>query len=414
MKKIINFVILTLTLLIVGYSSFAQIEWVNLPGPSGLCYTKKIEFKGDSIVLFGRTNLGVDMVWVATDRAKNWNSFQTPDRLTPTGVWFKGNYYAFVVTDNLMSTKIYRTNDLVTFEPVSALEGYYVSFISSGEYLFALGYLFGPTYEAKNYKSQDGLSWQEIFVGNSMSLSCPIFNGNTIMALEYFGIPMSVLWTSYDDGDTWSPKDTILFNPGGVDLWDDKIQWVGGSGADTLTGGGTTKWQAAGYGEINFSGPRRIDLLTVQFFRGDWYMGGFLFDNDTTGGVISGVLMKNGDPDSITYLGQAGVDVYSDHKDRIILVEDYIFLWINKTSAQGISEKGNSKFQIYPNPTTGLVNITSPERGEMCVYSMSGTNMGHFNLLKGQNKIIISSFPPGIYFLKFPGEEREVKKIIKI
>ena len=385
---------MVISILAMGASVNAQIEWTGLPTPAGLNDVKKIEFKGDSIVLYG-TATGKDIASVTVDRGKNWNSTETPSALVPTGVWFQGYYYA-IRQDGVDSTEIFRSKDMVSFEKVASLRVIYLSLVSTGDAIIGLSS--SPlVYEQKNWRSFDGISWDTIPIGNSRVLTFPVVTGDTIRVLEFFSLPKSVLWMSSDKGSTWCSADTLLFNPLAVDSWNGKFEWVGGSGTDTLPGGGTTEWQAAGRGQIDFNGPRKIDLMSVTFFMGDWYMAGATYDDGT--GWLKGVLMKNGNKDSITYFDGAPLSVYSDHENRIVLVESYNKMWINKPSAQGFSENGKPEILVYPNPTTGQVNIVSSKEGEGTVYNTFGETIGHYNLQAGKNIIDLTDFPSGIYFL---------------
>lgn len=65
---------------------------------------------------------------------------------------------------------------------------------------------------------------------------------------------------------------------------------------------------------------------------------------------------------------------------------------------------------LYPNPATGLVSLTSSKRQELLITNMAGQRLMIILLIKGNQTINISAWPPGVYFMK-TGDE--VVKFIK-
>ena len=77
-----------------------------------------------------------------------------------------------------------------------------------------------------------------------------------------------------------------------------------------------------------------------------------------------------------------------------------------------ITDFTSESISIYPNPANNILNVKLPnviEHGDIQFYNVFGKQVGGFKL-KSENKIDISAFTPGVYFLKFKGGE--VKKVI--
>lgn len=74
------------------------------------------------------------------------------------------------------------------------------------------------------------------------------------------------------------------------------------------------------------------------------------------------------------------------------------------------------KFQIYPNPTKGIVSIKSKhlKNAEITVYDLNGRALLISNLSGTSSEIDMSRFSKGVYLLKFKIGDRElVKRIVK-
>ena len=77
----------------------------------------------------------------------------------------------------------------------------------------------------------------------------------------------------------------------------------------------------------------------------------------------------------------------------------------------GTSEVNTVKFEVYPNPTTDVINIeTKGKLSSSILYNITGQKV----LTSDQNQINVSSLPKGTYILKtiIDGNEN-TKKIIK-
>ena len=91
---------------------------------------------------------------------------------------------------------------------------------------------------------------------------------------------------------------------------------------------------------------------------------------------------------------------------------DEIF-WHKNTSTLSINNPTKLDYSIFPNPTTGLLNVES----ETKIYQITITNqLGQVVLfVRNRNLIDISNLPEGLYFIKIKNKNNhfEIKKIIK-
>ena len=61
----------------------------------------------------------------------------------------------------------------------------------------------------------------------------------------------------------------------------------------------------------------------------------------------------------------------------------------------------NSKFLIYPNPTTGIINLKSEFNGEFIIVNQLGQAVKTFKVIANNvNSINVDNLPQGIYFIK--------------
>ena len=73
-----------------------------------------------------------------------------------------------------------------------------------------------------------------------------------------------------------------------------------------------------------------------------------------------------------------------------------------------------NKIQVYPNPSSGHINIDAPEGASLVIYNISGIELAKFDVI--EKSIDISHFEKGVYFLRIFNSEDyfSVKKIIKL
>ncbi|HEY6143809.1 MAG TPA: T9SS type A sorting domain-containing protein [Flavobacterium sp.] len=84
-------------------------------------------------------------------------------------------------------------------------------------------------------------------------------------------------------------------------------------------------------------------------------------------------------------------------------------------SSLGVKDiNGASQFVLYPNPTTGILNIESNIEDNFTVFNQLGQVVKTVKVNVGTNKVNLENLVDGVYFLKNKsGENQVIKKIIK-
>ncbi|MGU3377242.1 T9SS type A sorting domain-containing protein [Chryseobacterium sp. M5A1_1a] len=89
------------------------------------------------------------------------------------------------------------------------------------------------------------------------------------------------------------------------------------------------------------------------------------------------------------------------------------FTWVKDSGiVLGTSETKVSQKDliVYPNPTSGPLSLTTEKGTEAKIYSQDGKLLKSIQTQKGINKIDVSEFPKGIYYIKTPTESTKVIK----
>jgi hypothetical protein len=67
-------------------------------------------------------------------------------------------------------------------------------------------------------------------------------------------------------------------------------------------------------------------------------------------------------------------------------------------------------FNIYPNPTSGSLTITSSEKGALTLFTIDGKQVEQYEINKDVTSISLpNSLATGVYMCRFSGEEGSVK-----
>lgn len=134
------------------------------------------------------------------------------------------------------------------------------------------------------------------------------------------------------------------------------------------------------------------------------------------GGDPANSILQN--PDPIVYntvgLYDVRLTVSNDYGSDVMLKEEYI-----DVDPIGITEFGmDEPVRIYPNPTTGMLNIEnlSSQTIELSIYSLTGQKMLEDKISAGKKILDLSGLDSGIYFVRYITENQQLntgKLIIK-
>ncbi|OFX57147.1 MAG: hypothetical protein A2046_10480, partial [Bacteroidetes bacterium GWA2_30_7] len=83
------------------------------------------------------------------------------------------------------------------------------------------------------------------------------------------------------------------------------------------------------------------------------------------------------------------------------------------TSAKEVVSKSDD-ISIYPNPTTGIINIRTTAKSNVYVYNILGDVVATFDNLSNISKIDLSNLSEGNYVIKVVTEKESVNKHITI
>jgi len=62
---------------------------------------------------------------------------------------------------------------------------------------------------------------------------------------------------------------------------------------------------------------------------------------------------------------------------------------------------------LFPNPTTGLINILLPQTGKIEILNPQGLVINDFRVNAGKTELDLSSLPKGFYYVKISCDDRQ-------
>jgi hypothetical protein len=379
----------------------AQWQKTNCPDINSI---NSVALKGDSI--FAGT---VDNMYLTTDRGANWN-------ILYNGLPYLGNFFStlvkgsriFVGTDDGVYIS---TNNADTFALASTCSCPNVLQIilhGSDIYVITGGLSRGI------FRSPDnGLSWTKL----SNNLPLDVYN---IYCLSFLGNEMLLgtdagFLISANDGLTWTPLNNGL--PGF------KVHSIGVNGTVLFAGtengvyrsvDTAANWTSASAGLPNNYWVGSILTIANRLIIGGPYGGGCYVSNnngdtwlDSSSGLSSMQTLAFAYTADTMYAATGAVPTFYTGG----LYKRPLSELVSLPEKEGISD-----FEIFPNPTEALLNITGS--GLVSGYDFSISNISGQLLLKGkvksvQAQIDLERFPAGIYFLKLEDDKgRVVKKVI--
>ena len=131
----------------------------------------------------------------------------------------------------------------------------------------------------------------------------------------------------------------------------------------------------------------------------------------------------NGDIDTIFEVGTPNLSVFNFQFSTSHGCDSVVTLHLTITT--GVNEWGNSHFTLYPNPTTGMVNVQfimnneQWENAEIQVFDVYGRLLRTVETCHGASlqttQIDLSQYTPGVYLIQLIGDGRiiGVRKVVK-
>jgi len=93
---------------------------------------------------------------------------------------------------------------------------------------------------------------------------------------------------------------------------------------------------------------------------------------------------------------------------------DSAWVFINCSGGNGIGSISENQINIYPNPASGIVNITGVENGNYSVVDING-RLIHSGSLNNSKSINLEDEPAGVYFIKITNAlKSSTVKVIKL
>ncbi len=170
----------------------------------------------------------------------------------------------------------------------------------------------------------------------------------------------------------------------------------------------------------NTDNPRSItvteDAAFVAYFALDQYTVTTDVD-EPSHGTVSGAGQYMYNANAIIYaVANSGYafsqwqDGNTDNPRTVVVTEDvtYTASFVSATTIEGIE---NAEISIYPNPTTGIVNIEAEGLNKVVVYDVTGRIM---KSVANESTIDISNLEAGVYFFSVETESGSaMKKLVK-
>lgn len=398
MKKIffLAFVLLFLT------KTEAQWQKTNCPDINSIY---SVALKGNFI--FAGT---ADNMFLTPDRGNNWN-------ISYNGLPYLGNFFSTLVKGSIIfvgtDDGVYiSTNNADTFalaSNCSCPNVIQMLFHGSDIYVITSGLNKGI------FRSPDnGISWTKLSNNLPMdvyNIYCISFNGNDILLGTDAGFLISA-----NDGLTWTPKNNGL--PGF------RVHSIGVNGTVLFAGTESgiyrsldtaANWTSASAGLPNNYWVGSILTIANRLVIGGPYGGGcYVSDNngdtwlDNSNGLSSMQTLAFEYTADTIYVGTGAVPTFYTGG----LYKRPLSELVSLPEKEGIND-----FEVFPNPTEAILNISGSYlvRGyDFSISNINGQLLLDGKVKKMQTQIDLSSYPAGIYFLKLEGEkDRVVKKIIK-
>ncbi len=364
--------------LIIGKPSLGIPEIVSVFQWDGNTWTKK----GSDFVLNSGNTLFGNFVFINHDGNRIFFSDEQGDLLT---YQFDGTNWNLINTiglNTLRSVDINSSGDRIS---------YYVNNNSNGSI---------ADYDVKIFELQNNV-WQQ--VGNNINTPLQVFNSNLFLKTKL---------NSAGDTIVISAPTSFQFNTSAgafavYRLINDQWNQLG----NTLTGDEAFQFFGSD-AAINASGDRVLVGITSSNVFGQGSGNNKLFELNTSSNEWDEILEINGELAGI----QSGVDVDMNSAGDVIsigtqgVLKQVRVIGVNNLST---STATKNDIKIYPNPTTGILNIRLDKKSNINLYTSQGQLIYSKELTIGKNILDLENIQSGLYFAQlFDKDSSQTFKIV--
>jgi len=130
---------------------------------------------------------------------------------------------------------------------------------------------------------------------------------------------------------------------------------------------------------------------------------------------IDGILFNpigeiNGDKNELSEKKYSFWDKNKSNTDNYYRIKQIDFNGIYEYSNIAFVKLNDKNISIYPNPSTGLINLSSTNKDNILIYNSLGTLIKNVTVNKGNNIIDLTNQKDGVFFLKT--KTKRIKKLI--
>ena len=247
----------------------------------------------------------------------------------------------------------------------------------------------------------------------------------SLSSMEFFDVPLLFLdrYTYHTDGKLSKVESFNLEAGDEIPAGQDEYGYTDGKVSSITTYvsdgiGGYSPQSRVEYTYTNFDMPENVESFEFDFEKNDWKLyrvDGYAYDNEER--VIlkeeitsneQGIWVRHKNTFNYVqdeYLSRDGRYYYDNNAEAWIL-EEARYYFYNETVAVDPDAPGEvHALFIWPNPSTGIVQVKLPGKVSVQVYSLSGQLLKKFYLAPGERTLNLTALPAGLYQVRAKSDE---------